>query len=84
MFRPILQAIPMVIVPDTAIYDPGQLCQFLAQNRITRMLFTPSLLEMLLDTQEEAALAQAFKHMRCLPINKIKNIFDVKINFLRP
>uniref|UniRef100_A0A914I8B1 Carrier domain-containing protein n=1 Tax=Globodera rostochiensis TaxID=31243 RepID=A0A914I8B1_GLORO len=64
MFRPILQATKMVIIPDSTIYDSGPLCDFLRQNRVTQMLFTPSLLEMVLDTQDERALADAFQHMR--------------------
>uniref|UniRef100_A0A183BZ03 Carrier domain-containing protein n=1 Tax=Globodera pallida TaxID=36090 RepID=A0A183BZ03_GLOPA len=64
MFRPILQATKMVIIPDSTIYDSGPLCDFLRQNRVTQMLFTPSLLEMVLDTQDELALADAFQHMR--------------------
>ncbi|KAL3110217.1 hypothetical protein niasHT_015820 [Heterodera trifolii] len=64
MFRPILQAIKMVIIPDSIIYDSHLLCDFLRQNRVTQMLFTPSLLEMVLDTQNEQILANAFQHMR--------------------
>uniref|UniRef100_A0A1I8BUP7 Fatty acid synthase n=1 Tax=Meloidogyne hapla TaxID=6305 RepID=A0A1I8BUP7_MELHA len=64
MFRPILQAVPLVIIPDSVIYDPHSLCNFLAKNKITRMLFTPSLLEMVLDTQDEETLSRAFHCMR--------------------
>uniref|UniRef100_A0A915LE02 Uncharacterized protein n=1 Tax=Meloidogyne javanica TaxID=6303 RepID=A0A915LE02_MELJA len=64
MFRPILQATTLVIIPDSVIYDPHSLCNFLAKNQITRMLFTPSLLEMVLDTQDEETLTRAFQCIR--------------------
>ncbi|CAK5012196.1 unnamed protein product [Meloidogyne enterolobii] len=64
MFRPILQGITLVIIPDSVIYDPHSLCNFLAKNQITRMLFTPSLLEMVLDTQDEETLTRAFQCIR--------------------
>ena len=44
---------PLYIIPDNVIYDPRLLCQFIAKHRITRMLFTPSLLEAVLDAERE-------------------------------
>lgn len=44
MLRPLLKGIPMFIIPDSVIYDPPLLLKFLENNRITRMLLTPSLL----------------------------------------
>lgn len=41
--------LPMYIIPDDAIYDPPRLLVFLRTNKITRMLFTPSLLQTVLD-----------------------------------
>ncbi|XP_064637306.1 uncharacterized protein LOC135493708 isoform X2 [Lineus longissimus] len=49
MLRPILKGVPMYIIPDNVIYDPVLLCDFLKSNKITRMLFTPSLLEAVID-----------------------------------
>lgn len=49
MFRPLLGGATLYIIPDTTIYDPTLLAKFLRENRITRMLFTPSLLEALLN-----------------------------------
>lgn len=46
------------------IYDTDQLCQFLKKYEVTRMLFTPSLLETILDTQTDELLDQAFKKFR--------------------
>jgi len=39
----------MYIIPDDTIYDPPRLLEFLRKNKITRMLFTPSLLQAVLD-----------------------------------
>ncbi|XP_069130390.1 uncharacterized protein [Argopecten irradians] len=50
MLRPLLKGIPMYIIPNTVIYDPPLLCEFLHEHKITRMLFTPSLLEAVLNT----------------------------------
>ncbi|XP_046671522.1 mycosubtilin synthase subunit C-like, partial [Homalodisca vitripennis] len=49
MLRPLAQGIPMYIIPDDTIYDPPKLAQFILRNKITRMLFTPSLLQALLE-----------------------------------
>ncbi len=44
MLRPLLRGIPMYAIPDTVIYDPPLLLKFLNDNKITRVLLTPSLL----------------------------------------
>ncbi len=50
VIRPILQGYPSFIIPDETIYDPRKLVTFLEKYRITRVLFTPSLLEQVLNT----------------------------------
>ncbi|VDK29103.1 unnamed protein product [Gongylonema pulchrum] len=60
LFRPILKGIRMHVIPDNVIYDPPQLCRFLNAKKITRMLFTPSLLEAVLDTQTPETIRGAF------------------------
>lgn len=69
MLRPILQGITMTIVPDHTIYDPVLLCQFLRKYKVTRMLFTPSLLETVLDTQDDDTLHESFKYFRYAYLN---------------
>lgn len=56
--------VTMVVIPDDVIYDPLKLCQFLLDNNVTRMLFTPSLLETVLDTQKNETLQKSFKNFR--------------------
>ncbi|KAK7873449.1 hypothetical protein R5R35_000229 [Gryllus longicercus] len=63
MLRPLLKGIPLYIVPDDVIYDPPRLVTFLKENKITRMLFTPSLLQALLDFKG-LELEKAFQSMR--------------------
>ncbi|CEG42494.1 l-aminoadipate-semialdehyde dehydrogenase large [Plasmopara halstedii] len=50
LLRPMLGNRPLYIIPDNTIYDPIKLVEFLAIHRITRILFTPSLLQLILDT----------------------------------
>ncbi|XP_029644001.1 linear gramicidin synthase subunit D [Octopus sinensis] len=66
MLRPLLKGIPMYIIPDNVIYDPIQLCKFLKNNQITRMLFTPSLLEVTLNTINLKHLQDCFSSMRII------------------
>uniref|UniRef100_A0A914XZY2 Uncharacterized protein n=1 Tax=Panagrolaimus superbus TaxID=310955 RepID=A0A914XZY2_9BILA len=66
LLRPILQGIKMTIIPDDIIYDPLALCQFLEKYNVTRMLFTPSLLETVLDTQNDEILQKSFKKFRVI------------------
>jgi len=49
IYANIFIGLPMYIIPDDAIYDPPRLLVFLRTNKITRMLFTPSLLQTVLD-----------------------------------
>ena len=41
--------VTLYVIPDNVIYDPPQLCQFIKDNKITRMLFTPSLFETVIE-----------------------------------
>jgi hypothetical protein len=70
MFLPgTLTGVPLHIIPDDVIYDPPQLASFLAEHRITRMLFTPSLLQAVLDFKG-LRLDKAFQFMRCVSLEK--------------
>ncbi|MBP1888333.1 type I polyketide synthase [Sinorhizobium mexicanum] len=50
IMRPILAGIPAYLIPDDIIYDPHQLVAYLERNRISRILLTPSLLDVLLSS----------------------------------
>lgn len=53
----------MYIIPDNVIYDPPKLLEFLEKNKITRMLFTPSLLQAILD-YKGINISKGFKTLR--------------------
>ncbi|MGK7891073.1 MAG: alpha/beta fold hydrolase, partial [Leptolyngbyaceae cyanobacterium] len=50
VIRAILQGHSSYVIPDEVIYDPWKLVEFLETYQITRVLFTPSLLEQVLNT----------------------------------
>lgn len=61
----------MYIIPNTVIYDPPLLCQFIKDHAITRMLFTPSLLEAILNSPG-LQLKDMFKSFKLVRIIKNK------------
>ncbi|XP_075227039.1 uncharacterized protein LOC142327684 isoform X2 [Lycorma delicatula] len=63
MLRPLLQGMPLYIIPDDVIYDPPRLAEFIKTFEITRMLFTPSLMQAVL-TFQDLDLKTAFKSFR--------------------
>ncbi|XP_071951852.1 uncharacterized protein [Antedon mediterranea] len=65
MFRSLLKGIPLYIIPDNVIYDPPLLLEFLRKHKITRLLFTPSLLETVLDTGK-ADLASCLQNLKII------------------
>lgn len=54
----------MYVIPDNVIYDLPQLCRFLSTHMITRMMFTPSLLEAVLDTHSDETIRSTFRTFR--------------------
>ncbi|XP_006818170.1 uncharacterized protein LOC102809176, partial [Saccoglossus kowalevskii] len=65
MLRSILKGIPMYIIPDNVIYDPALLVSYLKRHRITRILFTPSLLETVINT-ENLDVADGLSYLRLI------------------
>ncbi len=68
VIRPLLQGIPSHVIPDDVIYDPPRLVDFLSARRITRVLFTPSLLEQILNTPD-LDLAERLPDLRIVYLN---------------
>jgi len=58
MLRPLLRGQTLCIIPDDVIYDPPALSSFIQEMKVTRMLFTPSLLEAVLDCKSDAILSR--------------------------
>ena len=64
LLRPLLGNRPLYIIPDNIIYDPVQLVDYLDTHGITRILFTPSLLQLVLDTCSSVVLQQKMSKLR--------------------
>lgn len=65
MLRPLLRGATLCVIPDYVIYDPGLLSAFVQEQNITRMLFTPSLLEAVLESPS-VDVTQTFSLLRVL------------------
>ncbi|KAL4151539.1 hypothetical protein PRNP1_008481 [Phytophthora ramorum] len=64
LLRPMLGNRPLYVIPDSSIYDPIKLVEYLQVNGITRILFTPSLLQLILDTCSREVLLQNLSKLR--------------------
>uniref|UniRef100_M4BAS9 AMP-dependent synthetase/ligase domain-containing protein n=1 Tax=Hyaloperonospora arabidopsidis (strain Emoy2) TaxID=559515 RepID=M4BAS9_HYAAE len=64
LLRPMLGNRPLYIIPDNIIYDPVKLVDYLDNHGITRILFTPSLLQLILDTCSSEELRQKMSKLR--------------------
>lgn len=53
VLRPILKGYPAYVIPDEVIYEPFSLVDFLESNEITRILFTPSCCQLILDSFDQ-------------------------------
>lgn len=49
IFGPLLQGVPLVIVPEAVVQDPRQLVAHLARHAVTRIVLVPALLRALLE-----------------------------------
>ncbi len=55
IFGPLLQGVPLVIIPDDAVKDPPRFITALATNNVTRLVLVPSLLRVMLELNEDLA-----------------------------
>ena len=58
-----LTGVTLYVIPNTVIYDPRLLCDFLKRNEITSILVTPSLMKNVINT-DSLDLATSMKTMR--------------------
>ena len=49
-FGPLLQGIPIVVIPDPVVSEPERLVDHLAHHQVTRIVLVPALLEIILDS----------------------------------
>ena len=55
IFGPLLQGVPLVIIPDEAVKDPQRFITALSSKRVTRLVLVPSLLRVMLELGEDLA-----------------------------
>lgn len=55
IFGPLLQGVPLVIIPDDVVKDPQRFITALATNNVTRLVLVPSLLRVMLELGEDLA-----------------------------
>eukprot|EP00538_Stauroneis_constricta_P012774 CAMPEP_0119545994 /NCGR_PEP_ID=MMETSP1352-20130426/585_1 /TAXON_ID=265584 /ORGANISM="Stauroneis constricta, Strain CCMP1120" /LENGTH=1098 /DNA_ID=CAMNT_0007590639 /DNA_START=60 /DNA_END=3353 /DNA_ORIENTATION=- len=64
VYRPLCQGATAVIIPDSVIFDPEAVTQYIHSKQITRILFTPSLLQLVLDTIPPAVIQERCHQLR--------------------
>ena len=55
IFGPLLQGVPLVIIPESVVKDPQRLVAELAVNKVTRLVLVPSLLRVIVEVGEDLA-----------------------------
>jgi amino acid adenylation domain-containing protein len=53
IFGPLLQGVPLVIIPDEVVKDPDQFLDALSVNKVSRLVLVPSLLRVMLETSQD-------------------------------
>jgi amino acid adenylation domain-containing protein/thioester reductase-like protein len=69
LFRPLLKGATVFVIPDDVIFDPKLLANFIAENEITEVLFTPSLLETVLNSIDREVLRLKLSSLEVLWLN---------------
>jgi len=79
ILRPLLKGSTCYIIPDDIIYDPKLLIDFLAEHKITEILFTPSLLETVVNSIDAELIQSKLSSLKVIWLNgeivttKLKN-----------
>ncbi|MEE8302756.1 MAG: thioester reductase domain-containing protein, partial [Candidatus Tectomicrobia bacterium] len=69
LLRPLLKGGTVYVVPDDMIYDPRPLLDFLDRHQITEMLFTPSLLESVINAVDEMTIRRKMASLNVVWLN---------------
>jgi amino acid adenylation domain-containing protein len=76
IFGPLLQGVPLVIIPDETLKDPRRFVASLAEHRVTRLVLVPSLLRVMLETPELSEQLRELRYCVCsgetLPVDLAK------------
>jgi amino acid adenylation domain-containing protein/thioester reductase-like protein len=79
ILRPLLKGAACYIIPDDIIYDPKPLIDYLAEHKITEILFTPSLLETVINSVDGDLIQSKLSSLKVIWLNgevvttKLKN-----------
>ena len=67
--RPLLKGGTVYVIPDDVVFAPRALTKFIAEHRITEILFTPSLLQGVLNSTDRNCLRSALSSLRVVWLN---------------
>ena len=67
--RPLLKGGTVYVIPDDVVFAPRALTKFIAEQRITEILFTPSLLQGVLNSTDPKQLRSALSSLRVVWLN---------------
>ncbi len=67
--RPLLKGGTVYVVPDDVVFVPRALTRFIAEHRITEILFTPSLLQAVLNSSDRDRLREQLSSLRVVWLN---------------
>ena len=67
--RPLLKGGTVYVVPDDVVFLPRSLSAFISEHRISEMLFTPSLLQGVLNSAEPEVLRDQLSSLRVVWLN---------------
>ena len=65
IFGPLLHGVPLVIIADEVVKDPHPFVRSLEENRVTRLVLVPSLLRMLLESDDLARRLASLRYCVC-------------------
>ncbi|UCD90083.1 MAG: AMP-binding protein, partial [Desulfobacterales bacterium] len=69
ILRPLLKGATCYIIPDDIIYDPRPLLDYLADHKITEVLFTPSLLETIINSVDAEQMRSKLASLNVIWLN---------------
>ncbi len=67
--RPLLRGGTVYVIPDEVIFLPRALTEFISENRISEVLFTPSLLQGVLNSADPGDLRRQLESLRIVWLN---------------
>ena len=67
--RPLLKGGTVYVIPDDIVHLPRSLIRYISENRITEILFTPSLLQGVLNSAEAEVLRAEVESLRVVWLN---------------